>query len=997
MKKLTLILIAVIISLGAYSQEWQRLLWEGERDFQKIQEAFYNEWDGKILEKGNGYKQFKRWEYKNAPRLINGQIANIASSYSIRKKENARASKSRIQSSGWEALGPYSWQNGTNGYNPGIGRVNSIDIHPTDPDILFVGTAGGGLWKSETGGNSWTTLSEEFPILGVTDFFIDPADPDKMYVLTGDAYGADTYSHGVFKSTDGGVSWANNSNFSPQATDFRRMYRMIVDPNDSDILLIAGTSGIWKSEDGAESWTMVRSGSFTDIEFKPGNSSVVYASTSSSSIFNLSQDGGDTWSNVSTPIQNSGRTAIGVSPDNPAYVYILASSSNSLFGGVYRSTDSGQTFSLQSDSPNIFGYDPEAADDRGQGWYDLAIAVNPDDVDDIYVSGIHIWNSKDGGESWQDGNDYQILNFWVYNPSNTNNYVHADNHTLDFLNGELYAGCDGGIWKSSNLGQSWEDLSEGLNNTQLYRLGLDPNDENVIIAGAQDNGSNIMINGTWTHIFGADGMEALIDHTDGDIVYSTYQFGGLLRYTNRGAGSIEDIAGDLNGTGAWVTPYMLDPMDNNFLYAGYQNVWKYDNSSGVWEEISDFGSSSNITSLKVSSTNPDYMYASTGYSTYSTTDGGENWTNISAGLPSEYLSYITISEENPEKLWVTFSGYNDKNKVYESSNGGNSWTNVSEGLPNLPINCIVHQRNSDDQLYVGTDIGVYQKTNAGDWEPWFDGLPNVIVNELEIHYASKKIVAATYGRGLWSADIITDGSGVLQISADPITVLEGESVTFSASLENELDGYEWSFEGGTPSSSSEASPVVTYLEAGKYDVNLNGATRSEKITVLDLISIESISADFNPVDRRKSVTFSSVYEGNPSSWEWTFEGGTPSTSNDQNPTITYNEHGEFDVTLVLSGDTEDQLLMEDFISVNNVLSISEKSTHVYPSVSQDQLFIKVDAPNTTIKLISMSGEVVKEVIANEDFKMSIGNLSDGVYVLKFINGERINVVRIIKE
>lgn len=367
MKKL-LILSILVSTFNLSAQKWQQLLSSGERDFRKIQDAFYQEWDGKIVKRGNGYKQFKRWEYNNAHRLIDGKISNPASLYNLAKGEKKRILQSRLTAtSNWESIGPYSWENGTNGYNPGIGRVNSINIHPTDPDILFVGTAGGGLWKSITGGNDWTTLSEDFPILGVTDFYIAPDDTEKMYVLTGDAYGADTYSIGVFKSTDGGNTWGNSSNFNPVTTNFYRMYRMIVDPNDSDVLLIAGNAGIWKSTDGAQSWAQMKSGFYVDIEFKPGNSQVVYASTGGSSDFGLSEDGGETWETITTPLVNLGRTAIGVSADNPEYVYLVASDANSAFGGVFRSTDSGKSFTMQSNSPNVFGYSLTADDNDGQG------------------------------------------------------------------------------------------------------------------------------------------------------------------------------------------------------------------------------------------------------------------------------------------------------------------------------------------------------------------------------------------------------------------------------------------------------------------------------------------------------------------------------------------------------------------------------------------------------------------------------------------------------
>ncbi|NQZ77091.1 MAG: PKD domain-containing protein, partial [Ekhidna sp.] len=877
------------------------------------------------------------------------------------------------------------------------GRVNSINIHPTNPDILYVGSAGGGLWKSETGGNSWTSLSEDFPILGVTDFYIAPENPEKMYVLTGDAYGADTYSYGVFKSTDGGENWSNDSNFSPSATDFRRMYRMIVDPNNSDVLLIAGTSGIWKSTDGANSWNLVNGNSFVDIEFKPGNTSIVYASSSNSTDVTISNDAGETWNTVDALPDGLGRTAIGVSPANPEYVYILASASNSSFGGVYLSTDSGETFEMQSNSPNIFGYSQTADDEGGQGWYDLAIAVNPEDAEDIYVSGIHIWNSKDGGKSWQDENgNYQILNYWVYNPSNTDNYVHADNHTLDFLNGELFAGCDGGIWKTSNLGQSWQDLSEGLNITQLYRLGLDPNNEDILVAGAQDNGSNIMVGEQWTHLFGADGMEALVDHTDSDIVYSTYQFGGLLKYSNGGLGEVEFIGGELDGTGAWVTPYMLDPKDNNYLYAGYQNVWKYNNSDGVWEEISNFQSTANLTSLKVAPTNSDYIYASTGSNTFRTKDAGANWVNISSGLPTESVSYISVSEDNPSKIWVTFSGYSSTNKVFESSDAGDSWTNISEGLPNLPVNCIVHQKLSDDQLYVGTDIGVYQKNNSGSWEPWFDGLPNIIVNELEIHYGSEKIVAATYGRGLWKTDIL-GGSSVIDISASELVVVEGNTTTFSAELRNGGNEYAWVFEGGTPSTSTDANPVISYAEAGLYDVSVNGATRSEMIKVLDFVEIQSIATDVQNIDIGQRTKFSATYEGEPTEWLWRFEGGSPNESSAQTPYITYLEEGEYDVSLVLAGDTEDEELFENFVLVIDALRIPADVNPVYPTVSSDRLFIKVESQKTTVELMTLSGESLLKEISDSDISLSIGNLAAGTYILSLTTEQSQKSIRIIKE
>lgn len=763
MKKSVLIFLALLSSITVFGQHWQEMILMGERDYFKIRDAFYAEWDGRMYEKGSGYNHFKRWEQRMLPRLVEGRyLPNIGAAYNLREGDFLKARLARTNNTdGWQSLGPTSWVNAPNGYNPGIGRINCITGHPTDPNTLFIGAPAGGLWKTTNGGDSWTVLSDDLPVLGVTDFYVDAANPNLMYLLSGDAYGSDTYSIGIFKSTNGGVTWSNTSNFNPDVSSGYRMFKMLVDPTNNQRILTGGNGGILLSENGGNSWTSVLNEVVVDLEFKPGDPDVVYASTWGNNFFYKSEDGGLTWDEISTGFGGLGRTALGVSADNPEYVYILAATSNSRFGGVYRSEDSGETFQMQSNAPNIFGYSATAEDDRGQGNYDLAIAVNPEDAEDIYVSGIHIWNSKDGGANWDVEGQYGILNFWVYDPNNVQRYVHADNHTLDFIHGNLYAGSDGGIWKTTDLGQTWSDLSFGLGITQFYRLGLDPNNPNVIIAGAQDNGSNIYNNGTWYHIFGADGMEALVDHTAGTTVYSSYQFGGIIRYGLRG-GNIEAYVNDpeqIDESGGWITPFSLHPQNNNILFAGFQNLWKSEDKGDTWTRISDFGSTSTLRSLAISKSNPNYIYTSSGESIYRTKDGGTTWEPINAGLPTEYMTYIAVSEVDPEKIWATFSGYTNGQKAYYSSNAGTNWTNISQGLPNIPANCIVHVRANEDmeeydQLLVGTDVGVYKRdANASQWELWSDELPSVIVNELEVNYGSREVVAATFGRGIWKRSI----------------------------------------------------------------------------------------------------------------------------------------------------------------------------------------------------------------------------------------------------
>jgi photosystem II stability/assembly factor-like uncharacterized protein len=904
----------------AHAQKWAELLLMGERDFEKIQRAFYEEWDGKAIERGTGYKQYKRWEAFMLPRLVDGKsIPNPASSYSIRAEEFNHPSTMRvIATSAWQPLGPYSWVNGPHGYNPGVGRINCIDIHPNDPNTLFVGTPAGGLWKTTNGGGTWTSLSDGLAVLGVTDFYIDADNPDLMYLLTGDAYGTNTYSVGVLKSTDGGATWSNTSNFNPAVSSGYRMFKMLVDPTNNQKIIIGGNGGIWVSTNGGNSWTQHFDQVVVDLEFKPDDPSVVYASQWGNNVFYKSINGGLDWSSVLTGASGQSRTVIGVSPDEPDYVYILASSPTSTFGGVYLSTNAGESFTLMSNSPNIFGYSPSGNDNLGQGWYDLAIAVNPNDADDIYVSGIHIWNSKDGGASWQDEHGiYRMLNYWIYNPGNSGRYVHADNHTLDFLGGNLYAGCDGGIWKTTNLGQSWTDLSFGLNITQFYRLGQDPNDASVIVAGAQDNGTNVYRNGTWTHIYGADGMEALVDHTNGSVVYGSSQSGGLNRFTSWGNGTRHGIKSNINENGDWITPYVMHPSQNDVLFAGYQNVWKSENQGNSWTKLSDFGSTERLRSLVVSSADPNYIYAASGYNIYMSSDGGQNWTSINNGLPSQYMTYLAVSENDPETIWATFSGYSNNQKVYQSTNAGTTWTNISSGLPNVPANCIVHLKDSDGQLYVGTDVGVFQRdASMTQWMKWSEELPNVIVNELEVHYQSYKIRAATFGRGIWERD-------------------------------------------------------------------LNGR-----------IEIEEILADNTTIERGETVTYSVNYTGDPESFQWSFPGGTPSTSTEPNPTIQYNTAGKYSVTLQLFGINTPRLTISQFIEVIYIpLGIDDTGQFsIYPNPTSGILNIDLKNTNTVIQVMDIQGRMLKAI--NFDRKgihqLELSDLPDGMLIIRMVspNGEK---------
>lgn len=819
MKKILSALIVCLLCCNiSYAQEYVRLMESENANFYDVQKAFNEHWDGKKYEKGKGWKQFKRWEYFMEPRVNSaGIIANPSLPWLEHQKfqRNYGLTKGNLSnktaSSNWTPIGPSSWN--AIGWNPGIGRVNVVAVDPNNSNIIYIGTPAGGCWKSIDNGNSWAPLTDDFSSLGVSGIAIDPNNSNIIYLATGDGDGNDTYSIGVMKSTDGGNTW-NSTGLNWSTSLSRTMRKIIIHPTNGNILWVATSSGLWKTTDAGANWTNLLGGSFRDVELNPLNPNTIFACTNTA--FYKSTDGGSNFSNVSSglPSTSVGRFTIGVTPDDTNFVYVMATNSvDNGFLGIYRSTDAAFSFNLRTNSPNIMGWSTSGNDSGGQGWYDLALAVSPTDKDEIYTGGINVWKSNDGGITMS------ALTRWNW-PTGSFGYVHADIHTLDFVGNVLFCGSDGGIFRSTNNGSSWTDITIGIQNSQFYRLGTSATDAGIVMAGAQDNGCTLLKNGTWTHITGGDGMECVVDYSNPNIMYSTSQNGSIYKSTD-GGGSFNFTSGGINDNGAWVTPYTQDPNNPSTIFAGYTDVWKSTDGGNTWNTISNFGSIT-LRSLVVAPSNSNVIYTATLSTIRKTTDGGNNWVDITTGLPSNSITYISVHNTNPDILWVSFSGSTAGEKVYKSTDGGVNWTNVSGNLPNLPINCVLYENGTNNGIYVGTDIGIYYKNDdLLNWQPFMTGLPNVMVNELEIHYPTGKIRAATYGRGIWESDVFaTTTPPVAQFSTADTNICPGNCIAFNNQTINLGQQWQWYFPGGTPSTSTDLNPVVCYPTLGTYDVSL---------------------------------------------------------------------------------------------------------------------------------------------------------------------------------
>jgi hypothetical protein len=643
--------------------------------------------------------------------------------------------------------------------NGGNGRINAVRIHPTNSNILFACAPAGGLWKSVNGGDTWACISENIATLGCSDIGFSPTDPNTMYLATGDGEWSDSYSTGVYKSTDGGLTWVATG---LQFTTGQKVVlsRLLVHPNNGTILT-TGSNGIHRSTDGGATWTLVSNFDTRAMEFNVSNPSIVYATRYDpiGSCFLRSTNGGETWTSISNGLPTSGiiRAAIGVTLADANYVYLMISDNqNYRLMGIYRSTDSGLTFTNRGPNTpfNTMGWDVTGSDSGGQGLYDIAIAVSPIDKNLLFTGGVNIWKSSNGGAT------FTIAAHW--SGDNNTPYVHADIHHLGYNGSELWVGCDGGVFKTNNQGSSWSNKSSNLSIAQMYGFGQSATNPDLIVSGHQDNGTNLMVSPTqWSQVLGADGMQCFIDRTNDNNIFASVYFGRTYRSTDRGAtfsrlGSI--------WSNNWVTPWIQDPVNANTLYAGSFDVLKY--TGNDWMPISNFSTAGTISALDVAQSNNQIIVAATGtYAVsrrtytphvYKTNNGGTTWTEITGSNFPTNASIIGlhIDANNSNRIYIGFASYTS-NSVYVSDNGGTTWTNFSAGLPQIPANCFVTTLgNGNGEVFVGTDVGVYHRTNSmSSWESFNHNLPGAPVSQIKIFYPTAKLRISTFGRGLWETTL----------------------------------------------------------------------------------------------------------------------------------------------------------------------------------------------------------------------------------------------------
>ncbi len=740
----------------------------GKRSFAEIMDVVDNYYVSRNYQDNaqlfSEYKKWNRWAWYAVRHLDNNGVVDYNAARYFEEAEKMQqykqTNRANTNSGFWTFVGPYTttWANNTG--SKGIGRVDRLAINPANTNVLVAATPAGGLWKTNDGGLNWFSISSNIPNCGISGVVISADDPsgNKIFILTGDGdssgggfvenFGFGRPCIGILSTVDGGATWAVTGN-SGTLLAGTRGYKLLQVRGTPARLLAATNDGIYRTDNYGATW--VQNGfvgsNLYDMEQHPTNDAVLYAAGGNTVIISVNNGQSFTLTPTFTPASSSSnRSALAVTPANPNEVYFLqCGASNRL----YKSTDSGNNFN-SINTTDLIG---------GQYSYNCALAVNPANNNFILAGGINILSSADNGSNFLDTTKGLI------NSPPPPNYVHSDVHDLVYTpNGYLvYAATDGGVFVSNDDGINWDDRSNGLSSTQYYHMTGYNGTYNLLLGGAQDNGTAYTTNGSnMEYCSGGDGFSVSFVSNDNDIFYMVANT--LVRRYRRSTHTRSEISPGTNTDQTFYPSVIAHPTNNNILYVGYMNsIWRSSNQGDSWTNISSTGSSNSGSThtggLAVTAAFPDRLYAANETVVRRSDNQGTNWVTISgtSGWPSSFGSITDMACRNtsPDEIWVTTTGNNGLNRVLYSGDAGATWINFTGSLPNMPVYSIVYDASGD--AYIGTELGVFfMDYNMTDWVPFYNGMPLVPVTDLFVNETFGTIQASTFGRGIWESDLYTN-------------------------------------------------------------------------------------------------------------------------------------------------------------------------------------------------------------------------------------------------
>ena len=719
---------------------------------------------------------------------------------------------------------------------------------------IYVGYATSGVWKTDDNGGTWQAIFEHMPSTSIGDVAVAPSSPDIVYVGTGESniFRASMAGVGVYKSIDGGTTWTHVG-----LTDTQTIGRILVHPTDPNTVYVAASGhewtdnenrGVFKSTDGGKTWTKVlyrsqRTGAI-DLVMDPRDPNTLYASlwqrirrkwsdprvepgyTEGGVV--KTTDGGKTWTDASQGLpapEFRGRIGIDIARSKPDTLFALVDNyeigrmakpgQNDAYGrpmpegrgfikgaDVYRSDDGGKSWTQTSRKDQAM---IDYLNDRQSGTYGWVfgqIRVDPTNDQRVFILGVPLSVSDDGGRTFRPFGGPSTSNV----DGRATGGVHSDHHGLwiDQANPNvIYNANDGGFYQTADGGKSWT-FAESAAGAQFYNIELDTSTPFWAYGSIQDHGSyraQVNLDRGRTSISpvafsgapGGEGSHHAVDPTNPNIVYSHGFYGSFSRtdltpppadappVTGRGRGRggaatpirPTDATAELRAQ--WMAPFIISPHDNSIVYAGYQFVFRSRTRGDSWEKISADLTDNNrgqmgenptaipyqsIVAIAESPRKKDLLYIGTDDGRlHSTLDGGKEWTDLTTRLPvRRWISRLVPSMHADTTMYVTQRGREDDDfaaYVYKSTDNGRSFRSITNNIPAGPVNVIREDPRNPNVLYVGTDFGVYVSTNGGDrWTVLGGNLPSVQVSDLAFHRRDNMLVISTYGRGVWVMDAV---------------------------------------------------------------------------------------------------------------------------------------------------------------------------------------------------------------------------------------------------
>jgi photosystem II stability/assembly factor-like uncharacterized protein len=710
----------------------------------------------------------------------------------------------------WSPIGP----------NNQGGRTRQILIDPTNPNIMFAAAVGGGVWKSTNGGTSWTVLTDLLiPNIAVTALAFQPNNTQVLYAGTGEGYfnGDAIRGAGIFISPDGGTTWTQLA--STNNTNFQYVQDIVVSPRNTQRIYATTRAGLYRSNDGGATWTQLVNGAAVngcmDIAMQVNRiTGFVFASCGTfaqATIYRALDTNTSSFAAVFTTA-NMGRTSLAIAPSNEDYIYAMAASigaGNYEDGllGVFRSTSNGGsgtwTTQVSNTNPNvlntllltnpIFNYTSCVGGSFffNQGWYDNVIAVDPLDPNRVWVGGIDLFRSDDGGANWG------LASYWWSQgvPGFGASYAHADNHAITFhpnYNGTsnkiMYVGSDGGIFRTNdaraNTGTTeanvctvpaagavtWTELNNGYVTTQFYQ-GTSYPDGNSYMGGTQDNGTwyGTTSSLAWAQINGGDGGYTALDTLGtpliaDDVVFNEFTGLSLIKSTTGPFGIFNDaVAGISDPFFGFIAPYIMNTSNRQQMWMGGGFIWRSTNQAASWVQASAITPGvGSVSGVAASPTDPNKVIVgmSDGYILFNTAAlSATSATNWAFTRPrTTGITSLAFDPNNSNVAWATYATFSGQS-VYQSTNSGATWT-LKPGtgvnvLPLVPAFCVVVDPADSNRIYVATDIGVFTSIDGGsNWFKEITNFANVSTEWLAISTTGgRKLTAFTHGRGAWQTAI----------------------------------------------------------------------------------------------------------------------------------------------------------------------------------------------------------------------------------------------------